>query len=451
MLRRYFQSQLIILLPLLLVMIVGCGDDDKGTNPETETSPLADTWELVVVKVDGVVSTPQTDSTYRFYEDEELIELSQDGTGQAVENGDYFNIESWKASGDSITLQLENDQPFTVEYLLSNDTLTVYFPSDLNPDLERLYIRSNKDISDYYNVPIVTTSSVINISQTTALCGGNVTSAGTSTVTARGICWSTSSTPTISDSKTTDGSGTGGFTSSLTGLTAGTSYYVRAYATNSAGTSYGSEQSFTTESQGGTDSTGTVTDIDGNVYQTIRIGDQWWMMENLEVTHYRNGEPIPHVTDDTTWSGLTSGAYCNYNNYTDNVATYGRLYNWYAVDDTSNIAPEGWHVPTDEEWQTLIDYLGSSVASGKLKETGTTHWTSPNTGATNESGFTALPGGLRISSNGSFYNMGYYADFWSSAGYSGGAWFRRLTYDNSQVVYGSSDKRNCRSVRCVRD
>lgn len=138
----------------------------------------------------------------------------------------------------------------------------------------------------------------------------------------------------------------------------------------------------------------TVTDYDGNVYQTVLIGDQCWMMENLKVTHYRNGDPIPHVTDGVTWGNLTSGAYCNYNNDEGNVATYGRLYNWYAVDDSRNIAPAGWHVPSDAEWQTLVDYLGGdAVAGGKMKEAGTTHWASPNTGATNESGFTALPGG----------------------------------------------------------
>lgn len=307
-------------------------------------------------------------------------------------------------------------------------------------------------------LPVLTTSSVTNITQTTAQCGGNVTSDGGDAVTARGVCWSTGPTPTIADSKTADGSGTGSFTSGITGLTAGTDYFVRAYATNSIGTGYGSTQSFKT-----TSSSNTVTDIDGNVYQTVTIGSQVWMAENLKVTHYRNGDPIPNVTDNATWSGLTSGAYCNYNNDTDNVATYGRLYNWYAVDDSRNIAPEGWHVPTDEEWKQLEMNLGMSQAQadgtgwrgtdegGKLKETGTTHWVSPNTGATNESGFSALPGGGRYF-YGSFDYMGLDATFWSSTeGSSLIAWYRNLYYYDSQVSRYYYYKRYGFSVRCVQD
>jgi uncharacterized protein (TIGR02145 family) len=116
---------------------------------------------------------------------------------------------------------------------------------------------------------------------------------------------------------------------------------------------------------------GTVTDIDGNIYITVKIGNQWWMAENLKVTHYQNSDVIPEVTDNTQWGGLFSGAWCSYNNEESNVAVYGRWYNWYAVSDGSNIAPAGWHVPSDEEWQTLVDYLGGDgVAGGKMKTTG---------------------------------------------------------------------------------
>ncbi|MCK4607706.1 MAG: fibrobacter succinogenes major paralogous domain-containing protein [candidate division Zixibacteria bacterium] len=210
----------------------------------------------------------------------------------------------------------------------------------------------------------------------------------------------------------------------------------------------------------------TVTDCDGNVYPTVLIGDQCWMMENLKVTHYRNGDPIPQVTDGGTWSGLSSGAYCNYDNDEGNVTTYGRLYNWYAVDDSRNIAPAGWHVPTDEEWKQLEMYLGMSQAEadddgsrgtdegGKLKETGTTHWQSPNIGATNESGFTALPGGYRLAggTGGTFDHMGYYATLWSSTvDYSILVWYRGLHHYSLQVVRSSNAKYQGFSVRCVRD
>jgi uncharacterized protein (TIGR02145 family) len=196
----------------------------------------------------------------------------------------------------------------------------------------------------------------------------------------------------------------------------------------------------------------TVTDIDGNVYQTVTIGNQVWMVTNLKVTHYRNGDPIPNVTDSGSWQGLTTGAFCEYNNDVNNVATYGRLYNWYAAVDSRNIAPAGWHVPNDAEWQTLVNYLGDdAVAGGKLKEVGTTHWYSPNTGATNESGFTALPGGYRFSS-GTYLHMGNTAFFWSlTEDFSSNAWFRSLYCNNSEVYRSIVNKQNGFSVRLVRD
>ncbi len=237
-------------------------------------------------------------------------------------------------------------------------------------------------------------------------------------------------------------------------------------------TNDGSEQTFnlseidsiTFTLTNGTFDTGTVTDIDGNVYQTVQIGDQLWMAENLKVTHYRNGDAITNVTDATEWSNLSTGAYCNYDNDANNTATYGRLYNWYAVNDSRNIAPEGWHVPTDEEWKQLELYLGQTDADdmgwrgtdegGKLKESGTVHWNSPNTGATNEIGFSALPGGDRNDYDGPYYDMGTTAYFWSSTEYeddSTHAWVRTLHFQNSGVHRGYSSKQAGFSVRLVRD
>lgn len=195
-----------------------------------------------------------------------------------------------------------------------------------------------------------------------------------------------------------------------------------------------------------------VTDIDGYVYETIKIGEQWWMAQNLKVTRYRNGDPIPNVTLNTVWIDLTSGGYCTYNNENTHVAVYGRLYNWYAVNDPRNIAPEGWHVPTDADWQTLIDYLGgNAVAGGKMKETGTVHWLDPNTGATNESGFTAVPGGCR-DWTGHFTNKYLQAYFWSVTEMdSSNARCRNLDYYTAEAVRDFWDKRAGFSIRCVRD
>jgi len=158
----------------------------------------------------------------------------------------------------------------------------------------------------------------------------------------------------------------------------------------------------------------TVKDIDGNVYHTVTIGTQVWMVENLKVSKYRNGDPIPNITDTTEWYKLSTGAYCYYENNASYSSTYGKLYNWYAVKDSRNLAPEGWRVATDADWTILTDLLGIiGYAGDKLKEKGIVHWNDPNTGATNETGFTALPGGERTSS-GTFEFIGKTGFWWTS-------------------------------------
>lgn len=198
---------------------------------------------------------------------------------------------------------------------------------------------------------------------------------------------------------------------------------------------------------------GTMTDQDSNVYKTVTIGTQTWMAENLRTTKYNDGTAIPLVTDPTAWGNLTTDAYCNYGNTnnTDTIATFGRLYNWHAVN-TGKLAPTGWHVPTDAEWTQLTDYLGGTgVAGGKLKEIGTTHWTSPNTGATNETGFTALPVGTR-SNSGEFGDIGYGGVWWSATeDYADYALFRFVGYAYSNVGRLGTHKEIGLSVRCLRD
>jgi uncharacterized protein (TIGR02145 family) len=200
--------------------------------------------------------------------------------------------------------------------------------------------------------------------------------------------------------------------------------------------------------------TGTVTDIDGNVYKTVKIGNQWWMAENLKVTKFRNGDSIPNVTDNGSWTSLTTEAYCYYNNDANNSATYGGLYNWYAVSDSRKIAPIGWHVPNDAEWTILTDFLGgASIAGGKLKESGTAHWQSPNTGATNETGFTAVPGGNRYGSGygGGFSYIGNDGRWWTSSKNDPGANHRYLYYAYGGIYTDYSSKSFGFSVRCIKD
>jgi uncharacterized protein (TIGR02145 family) len=209
--------------------------------------------------------------------------------------------------------------------------------------------------------------------------------------------------------------------------------------------------------------TGTMTGNDGTVYQTVKIGNQWWMAENLKETQYRNGEAILNATADSTWAGLSTGARCAYENNETTANTYGYLYNWYAVDDNRKLAPSGWRVPTDADWKQLEMYLGMNQEQadkdhwrgtdegGQLKEAGTGHWRSPNTGATNERQFAALPGGYRYG-GGQFANLGNRASFWSATEYDASyAWGRELHYYESGVFRQYYNNRYGFSVRLIRD
>lgn len=297
-------------------------------------------------------------------------------------------------------------------------------------------------------VPVLSTLDVTDITQTSAVCGGKITSDGGAAITEKGVCWSENDTPTITDSKTSNGNDTDSFVSNISGLTKGTKYHVRAYATNNAGTGYGNIIEFTSAGGGNL----TISDIEGNVYPIVTIGTQVWMAKNLATTRYNDNFSIPLVSDNNAWYNLSTPGFCWYSNskamYGD---TYGGLYNWYAVN-TGLLCPTGWHIPTEADWTTLVNHLGGVNSSGgALKEPGTSHWTTPNTGATNASGFTALPGGSRFDF-GVFGNNGTYGHFWTATeDDSLNAWNRYLHYTMSSVAQSSVLKRNGFSVRCIKD
>jgi uncharacterized protein (TIGR02145 family) len=296
--------------------------------------------------------------------------------------------------------------------------------------------------------PTVTTSGISEITAAGAKTGGNISDDGGAPITTRGVCWSTSENPTVDDDKTSDGQGAGEYTSVITDLLPYTNYFLRAYASNAAGTSYGEQISFMT-----LHSFGSVTDIEGNTYKTIQIGNQVWMAENLRTTKYNDGATIPLVTDNSTWAGLSTPAYCWFDNEQSlYAATYGALYNYYAVE-TGKLCPTGWHVPSDAEWSELTSYLGgASVAGGKMKETGTNHWTSPNSGATNESGFTAVPGGIRFITDGTFFAEGDNGRLWSStANGDYHSWCWGLGYLGAEIGRQGWHKAHGLSVRCLSD
>lgn len=303
---------------------------------------------------------------------------------------------------------------------------------------------SKKEVID--PLAVLTTTEASIVTENSAKSGGTITSDAGSAISARGVCWSTSVNPTISNSKSTDGNGIGTFTSVISGLTIGTTYYVRAYATNSAGTSYGNAYTFKTLV-----AATSIMDYDGNTYKTVNIGSQTWMAENLKTTKYRTGEDISYVVADTTWKKAAFGSYCNYNNDPANATKYGRLYNWKAVNDVRKIAPEGWHIPTAAEWETLISYSGGENGAGiKLKEIGTTNW-DYSSGVTNESKFTALPGGSRDDA-GAFALVSKTGYWWSATeNNSTTAFLRKMYSDDNSVPNDFKLKAYGLSVRCVKD
>lgn len=344
-----------------------------------------------------------------------------------------------------------------------NDTLDLLTPNTTY--YVRAYATTNKGTGYGLTVrfttnapssPILTTNGITSITATTAISGGNITNDGGLAVISRGVCWSTSKTPTVADSKSSNGAGTGLFTSSIVGLLPNTTYFVRAFATNSIGTSYGNICQFTTADKGITFNPaldyGTLIDVDGNVYKTINIGTQTWMAENLKTSKYRTGYPIPNVANNN-WVSLSSGAWRYYDDLLVLNDTYGKLYNWYAVNNISNLAPAGWHVPSDNEWTTLINYLGGQgVAGVELKESGISNWLSPNTGATNSSGFTALPGGYIPGYSSTFYEMLTTGLYWTTTSSNANSAYCRRVFNNNIIVdrLGLSKESGC-SVRCIKD
>ena len=341
-------------------------------------------------------------------------------------------------------------------------------------------VRCLRDDTTQATLPTVITDAVSDITETTATCGGEVTSDGGVAVTERGVCWSTSASPTVADNHTSDGAGLGTFTSNITGLTASTTYYVRAYAINSVGTAYGETVTFTTEASPPVvhgqpcPGTPTVTDYDGNIYNTVLIGTQCWTKENLRTTHYADGTAIPAGGSNTSY---TEPYYYDYSTHSLPLETRGYLYNWSAAmhgaassnanpSGVQGICPAGWHLPSDAEWTQLTNYVGSQseytcggnssyIAKALASETGWNSHTNAcavgnDPSANNASGFSAVPAG---DGDGSYFDYaGSGANFWSSTEYSSDiVWDRFLDFGNADVGRYENYKFGETSVRCLRD
>ncbi len=308
-------------------------------------------------------------------------------------------------------------------------------------------------------VPLVTTVEVTAVVQKSAITGGTIVSDNGSTVVAKGVCWSKNHSPVITDSKSSSSDLFSTFSILVTGLDVNATYYVRAWATNRSGTSYGDEVSFTTADYGA------VPDADGNSYRTITIGNQVWMADNLRTTKYSNGDLIPNVSSDSEWGELSGGAYCWYNNSeVDYKINYGALYNWFTVSDSRGVCPAGWRIPDDSDWTVLTDYLtangygyegsGDDIAKSLASASG---WTVNNYTGTigniqssnNTSGFEAIPAGVRIK-NGTFDVAGFICSLWSATDRLGAyANAISLSGEFNSVSRGYTYKLDGASVRCL--
>jgi uncharacterized protein (TIGR02145 family) len=297
---------------------------------------------------------------------------------------------------------------------------------------------------------VVQTNEVHSITRTTATVVSEVVSEGNNAISERGIVYGTTPNPNVNDNtKVIRGIGPGVFETPLTSLTNNVVYYVRTYAMNNSGVSYSDNISFLTLPADG--ATQTITDASGNVYTIIAINYKWWMAANLKTTKYNDGTDIPNVTVNAEWADLTSGAYCYHSNSSSNGTTYGALYNWFAVE-TGKLCPTGWHVPTEAEWTELITYAGGTSNAGKVKETGTTHWVTPNSGATNQWGFRALPGSTRHSGGMFYESIGWIGNWWSSTQRDASmGYFYEMVYHSATITRSYTSKKAGNSVRCIKD
>jgi uncharacterized protein (TIGR02145 family) len=323
------------------------------------------------------------------------------------------------------------------------------------------------------NILIISTDDIEVVSQGTYKFNGTVVSVGQTGIDEHGFCWSESENPAIDATSIKLGPriSEGSFSSTTSDLLPGKTYYVKAYAIAGSVAVYGGEKSIYTSDI----TTPTVTDVDNNVYFTIKIGDQTWMASNLKVTHYPDKSKIPLVEDQATWFNFQGDdqAFCWYDNTISNGYTYGGLYTWSAAMHgydpgitnpgiIQGVCPDGWHLPDDAEWKKLEMFLGMSQATadgkdwrgtdegGKLKFDGAQYWKAPNTGATNESGFNALPGGWRHG-DGVFKNFWISARFWSSTRTGDYAWIRGLDNNSSGIYRNFAGLYEGHSVRCIKD
>ncbi len=387
-------------------------------------------------------------------------DVTDEGSEPVTAKGVCWSTDQYPTIGDNKTNDGTGAGVFSSDITELSENTTYYVRAYATNSIETSY-GEQKELNTE-KPPVVTTSS-FTPDYISAIGGGTVTDVGSLGVSARGVCWSIDQNPTISDNITINGSGIGGFSSSLINLQLGITYYVRAYASNTLRTEYGNQISFTTLT--------TIT-YNGITYDVVLIGNHVWFAENLRTTHFNDGNPIQQVGDNTSWTNMTTPAYCWYDNDFSNVAIYGVLYNWFAAN-SGKLCPTDWHVPTDDDWSIIGDYMiannynfdGTTTGNKIAKSmTSTSLWYSTDiegapgntdySSYRNMSGFNAVPGGTRLSVDGQFYHLGVYANWHSGNLYGENTISVQIGFNsvglNSFISYASSFSTG-KSIRCLKD
>lgn len=447
---------------ILVTLLIGCSSENNSTptTPTTPPSTTTPTKSVPILSTTAISAVTLNSATGGGT-------ISNNGGAEVTARGIVWNTSPLPTlSSGSKTTDGTGSGSFTSSITGLLPSTTYYVRAYAINSEGTAYGNEISFLTNAVALPTLTTTAISNITDNSATSGGNITIDGGNAVTARGVVWNTSPSPTVAlTTKTVDNSGIGTFSSTLSGLIPGTTYYVRAYATNTAGTAYGNEVQFSTIPLllGGINpSVGEITDGDGNVYESVVIGTQEWLTENLKTTKYCNGESIPKVSLSQS-ATLTTAAWTYYDENPNNES-YGKLYNWYVASSNKNACPCGWRVSNRNDWIKLANFLDKdntsySTAAVQIKSTGTIedgnglwHTSKASNIGTNSSNFNALPAGWGDGSTLKFENKNYKTAWWFSGSYnSTSGEYNQVNYNYADFYFTIIEKNSVMSIRCIKE